>query len=173
FRHATKLPHSASAGQNVYCYVCVTGAHAPHVLATLIERRYSSNRNATGQNHANGGSLSEFALGFDAAAVELRDVFDDREAESGAPDAFGAACFIGAIKTFENARQIVFINADAVVAHAERNFAPALLSSKTNSAVLAGIFHRIVEQIVEDFMQSRFFRANHRQIGCKIDNNCN
>ena len=80
------------------------------------------------QNHTNRRAFLDFALGFDAAAVELRDVFDDREAETSAANAFGAARFVNAIKALENARQIFFADADAAVAYAQNNFFVALPS---------------------------------------------
>jgi hypothetical protein len=52
------------------------------------------------------------------AAVELRDMFDDREAETGAANAVVASRFIGTVEPLENPRQIFFVDTVAVVAYA-------------------------------------------------------
>src|ERR1700692_1773389 len=57
------------------------------------------------QNHPNGRSTSDFAIRFDPAPVELGDVFHYRQPKSSASE-FAAACFVRAIKSFENPRQI-------------------------------------------------------------------
>src|SRR5436190_3207345 len=86
------------------------------------------------QNHANRCAFLDFALGCDVAAVELHDVFDDREAETGAANAFGAARFVDAVETFKNTGQIFFADADAVVAYAQNNFFVALPSHQPDLA---------------------------------------
>src|SRR5436305_14271145 len=69
------------------------------------QHRCRLQRRGVWQNHANGGALAEDAFGFDPAAMELRDVFDDGQTEAGSPQ-FTAASPIDTIKAFENARQI-------------------------------------------------------------------
>src|SRR6184192_3583710 len=107
------------------------------------------------QNHANRRASLQFAFGLDVTAMELRDVFHDREAETSAADIFGCARFIDAVKALENARQIFFPNADAFVAYAKHNFFIALSSLKSDLAMLIRIFHGVIEQIVESFLQPR------------------
>ena len=80
--------------------------------------------------------MAELALGFDAAAMELRDMFHNREAETGAASTIVAARFVGAVEALENARQIFFADADSVVAHIQDDFIFALPSDQPNLAVL-------------------------------------
>ena len=65
----------------------------------VSQRRRYGNR----QNHPNRRPFSDFALGFDVAAVELRDMFHNRQAKAGASNAVVAARFVGAIEALENA----------------------------------------------------------------------
>src|SRR5213593_710593 len=71
----------------------------------------------------------------DVPAMELRCVFDDREAETGAANAFGGARFVNAIKALEDARHIFFANADTVVAHAQQDLIIALPSHQPDLAM--------------------------------------
>ena len=80
-----------------------------------------------GQNHANCRAFPWFTFRLDAAAMQLRDVFDDCEAETGT-GAIGAPRFVRAIKPFENARQILFADPDTIVADAQYDFAIALFN---------------------------------------------
>src|SRR5438093_13473004 len=69
------------------------------------------------QNHANRRPFAEFTLSFDMAAVELRDVFHDGEAKTGAANAVMAACLVDAIESLKNAGQIFFADTGAIVAY--------------------------------------------------------
>src|SRR5438445_6723931 len=122
------------------------------------------------QYHANRRAFADLTLGFDAAAVQLRDVFDNRQAKTGSPNASGTAGFIDAIEALENARQIFFADADAVIAHAQFDFIIAPPSHQPNLAVLTRIFHGVIKQIVECFLEPRPVSANRGQVGRKIDN---
>src|SRR5437879_5012490 len=88
------------------------------------------------QAHSNCSPFPRLAVCLHAAAVQLRDVFDDREAEAGAANAFGAARFVNAIKALENARQIFFADADSVVAHIQDDFIFVPSSDQPDLAVL-------------------------------------
>src|SRR5437588_6736576 len=115
------------------------------------------------KDHANCRSLSHLAFSFNTPAVQLGDMFDDRKTEAGAANAFGAARFVGPIEAFENAREIVLANSDAAIAHAQRDFVVVtLLSVQTNFAVLVRIFHRVIQQIVENLLQARFISTYDR-----------
>ena len=100
------------------------------------------------QNHANRRTILEFALGFDAAAVELGDMFHNCQTEAGAPNAIVAARFVDAVEALKNARQLVFGNPNSIVAHAQDDFLVALPGNQPNFAMLTRIFHGVVEQIV-------------------------
>src|SRR6266513_3771850 len=73
------------------------------------------------QNHANRCLFFDFALGFDVAAVELRDMFDDRKAKACASDVVVAARLVDAVESLKNARQIVVADADPVVAYTQHD----------------------------------------------------
>ena len=73
------------------------------------------------------------AFGFDPAAVHLRDVLHDGEAQPGASQ-FAAARLVGAVETLKDAGQIRFRNADTVIAHADRDFFAMALRLQTNFA---------------------------------------
>ena len=64
----------------------------------------------------------------------------------------GTACFICAVEALENARQILFGDADAIIAHSQLDFTVALPGAQPYLAVLARIFHGVIEQIVEGFL---------------------
>src|SRR5439155_3775825 len=122
------------------------------------------------QAHSNCRPFPWLAVCLDVPAMELRDVFDDREAETGAANAFGGARFVNAIKALEDARQIFFANADTVVAHAQHDLIIALPSHQPDLAMRTRMFHGVIEQIVECLLQPRPVGANRRHVRRKIDN---
>jgi len=116
-----------------------------------------------------GGAASEFALCFDPTAVQLGDVFDDGKPETSAAQ-LATARLIDAIKSLEDARQVLFPDADAGVAHSQRQPAVKSPRAKPNLRALTRIFHRIIEKVVENLLQTHFIRADNRDIRCKVDN---
>jgi hypothetical protein len=56
------------------------------------------------QQYPNGRAPPDFALGFDVAAVELRDMFHNRKAKACASNAVMAARLVDAVESLENAR---------------------------------------------------------------------
>ena len=94
---------------------------------------------------------------------KLRDVLYDRKSEAGAAQ-LAAARFVHAIKPLENSRQILLADSDTGVTYAQSPSHRRVAGLQTNLAAFARIFHRVVEQVVEDFLQSGFVRANQRQI---------
>src|SRR5260370_6044224 len=117
----------------------------PSQAATDFMLRFCDN----GQDHANRGAASELAFRFDPAAVQLGDMFHNREPEAGAAE-LRAAGLVRAIKSFKNSRQMFLTNSDAIVAYAKHYFAPTTLRSEMNLAVLTRIFDCVIEQIIEN-----------------------
>src|SRR6266496_95474 len=121
------------------------------------------------QHHANRGSFSELALGFYAAAVQLGDMFHNRESETGTTE-LAAARFVSAIEALENPWQIIFADPNSIIGHAEHDLRTVLGPSQTNLSVLTRIFQGVIQQIIENFMQPGFIRADRPRIRRKIDN---
>src|SRR5207253_6656501 len=111
------------------------------------------------QRDANRRPATKFAFRLHPSAVKLRDVFDNRQAEAGATE-FAAARFVRAIESLENPRQIFAANPNAVIADAKHYFAIAPLGLQADLATHARVFHRVIEQVVENFSEARFVRAN-------------
>src|SRR6266478_5815254 len=88
-----------------------------------------------GKNDANGRAASNLALGLDAAAVQLGDMFHNRQPEAGAAE-LTAAGLVRAIKSFKNSRQIFLTNSDAIVAHAEHGLIAAPRGLQADLALL-------------------------------------
>src|SRR4029434_3953109 len=105
------------------------------------------------QNHANRRSASELTFGFHAPAVQLRDMLDDRESETGATE-FAAARFVSSIEALKNTRQLILAHPDSIVAHAKNDFGTALGCLQANLSVFTRIFHCILQQIVENFLHA-------------------
>ena len=84
----------------------------------LVLRLCDKERSPTGcaerKNHADRRPFAWLALRFGGAAMQLRDVFHDRETQARAAE-LAASRFVGAIKTLENARQIVLANPNALI----------------------------------------------------------
>src|SRR3954471_16471323 len=92
--------------------------------------------------------------------MHLGNVFDDGQAQPSAPK-LATARFIGAIETFENTRQVCFRNSDSSIDDADRHrFIPAS-RLQPNLAAAVGIFHRVIEQIVKDLLQSSGISVYH------------
>src|SRR5690348_16262588 len=68
------------------------------------------------QRQGKGRSFAELALHTYMAGHLFGDMFDDRQAQAGAPG-FPRACLIDAVKTLEDARQLVRRNPDPRVLH--------------------------------------------------------
>src|SRR6266550_2258253 len=121
------------------------------------------------QDHANRGPFSELALGFYAAAVQLGDMFHNREPETGTTK-LAAARFVSTIEALENPWQIVFVDPNPIIGHTEHDLRAVLGRSQTNLPFLTRIFQGVVQQIIENFMQPGFIRADRPRIRRKIDN---
>src|SRR6476660_922415 len=86
------------------------------------------------QNNANGCALPQSTFGFHPAAVELCNMFDDRQAQTSAAE-LTAAGAIGAIKAFENTGQIGWRDAYPLVGNGEDDFLIRGAAPDENSAV--------------------------------------
>ena len=118
----------------------------------------------TGSMHADRRSFARLALGFDGAAMQLRDVFHDREAQAGSAQ-LAAAPFIGAIETLEDARQIALREFRCPrSATLMRTRSPVDRRPQGNHAAGLRIFHRVIEQIVDDFLKPALVCLQQRQI---------
>ena len=61
-------------------------------------------------------------------------------------------------------------DADAIIAHSQLDFTVALSGAQPNLAVIARIFHGVIEQIVKGFLKPRAINVNRRQVRRNIDN---
>src|SRR6266567_3256873 len=131
--------------------------------------RLSIARHVRGKKDSNGCSPTRFTLGLHASAVQLRDVFDDCQSKTRAAE-LPAARFIGAIEALENPWQISFADPNPIIGHAKHDLRTVLGRSQTNLSVLTRIFQGVIQQIIENFMQPGFVRADRPRIRRKIDN---
>jgi hypothetical protein len=127
-------------------------------------------RHSQGKNDANGRSPSKLALSLDPAAVQLGNMFHNRQPKTGAAE-FATARFVRAIKPLEDARQIFLTNADTIIAYAKRDLIASAVRFETNFTALTRIFHGIIEQIIKNLPEARFVCADSRNDLCNI-NNC-
>src|SRR6266481_2704951 len=113
------------------------------------------------KNDANGRSMAKLALSLDPAAVQLGNMFHNRQPKTG-PAEFATARFVRAIKPLEDARQILLTNADTIIAYAQRDLIAGTVRFETNFTALTRIFNGIIEQIIKNLPQARFVRADYR-----------
>src|ERR1700722_2810119 len=105
-----------SRSQTVDCQPIRIGAPLWHALGPTMPRlfyRGISRRARHGDEQAEGGTVAGGAVNLDRAAVDLHDVFDNRQAQAGAAKFSGAGA-IDAVKTLENERHLMLGDADAV-----------------------------------------------------------
>src|SRR6267143_3817011 len=98
--------------------------------------------------------------------MQLCDVFYDREAEAG-PAEFAAATFVGAIEALKNTRQIGSTNPDALIRYADADTIPGNRRPQRDCAARLRIFHRVIEQIINDLLETALVRRQGRQISRK------
>src|SRR5438046_10697298 len=103
----------------------MTRSRRPGRRLQLIERK----------QHSNSRPPAQLTLSFDAAAVQLRDVFDDGKSQTGSTE-FAAAGFVGAIKALENTRQIIFAEPDSITAHADHDSRSPSGALQANASIL-------------------------------------
>src|SRR5438034_7959037 len=77
------------------------------------------------QHHSNCRPAPKLAFGFDATAVQLDDMFHNRQPKAGSTE-LAATGFVGAIEALENPRQIIFPDPNPIVGHTDRDFMAAL-----------------------------------------------
>ena len=70
------------------------------------------------QVHLHRGAVTDFALGLDGPAMQLRDMFDNRKTKPG-PAKFPMTRLIGPIKPLKNSRQIARRDSRPVVGHTQ------------------------------------------------------
>ena len=87
--------------------------------------------------------MSERALGFNASAMHLSDVLDDRQTQTGAAH-FTATRFVGAIKALENAGQIRFRDPNSGIADADYRCLSAATRFQADLPAFTRIFQGIV-----------------------------
>ena len=87
------------------------------------------------QQNTDRGAFAEFALGFNAPAVQLGDVLHNRQSKAGSTQ-FATARFVRAVKSFKDPRQIFGADSDPVIAHAERDRIAASFGGETDFTVL-------------------------------------
>src|SRR5205085_5278778 len=125
--------HAASACSSFWLRHCFDIRHSSFV----INRRESD---------ANRRAAARLALGLNAAAVELRNMFHNRQPQPSAAE-LATARFVRAIESFEDPRQILTANSNSVIAHAQRDRIAATVRRKADLAISIRILHRVIEQI--------------------------
>src|SRR5581483_11224543 len=111
-----------------------------------------------GQDYADDGAAAQFAFRFDVAAVELGNVFDNGQAETGATQ-FAAAGLVRAKESFEDTRQVLFADPNSFILDAQDNLGVATFCLQPNLPVRSGIFQGVFQQVVQDLLQARFIGA--------------
>src|SRR5581483_1163667 len=77
-----------------------------------------------GHDYADDGAAAQFAFRFDVAAVELGNVFENGQAETGATQ-FAAAGLVRAKESFEDTRQVLFADPNSFILDAQDNLGVA------------------------------------------------
>ncbi len=93
----------------------------------------------------------------------------DCETEPGAVSVLLGARLIDAIEALENTWQIFFADADSIIAYAQHNLFVAAPGHQRDLTVLARIFDRVIEQIIQSFLQPHPISVNHGQVGRNVD----
>src|ERR1700736_1601092 len=102
------------------------------------------------ENDANCCPFSAPAFGFYSPAVKLGDMFYNRLPEPSAAE-MATSRLVSAIKSLKDPRQILLADADAGVAYSQGDFTIAALGPKMDFVAFARVFHRVVQQVVENF----------------------
>src|SRR5665647_2905485 len=95
---------------------------------------------------AEGATASEYAVDRDAAAVDLGDVLDDREAEA-SPAEVAAASLVDAVEALEEPRQVLARDPLPLVGDAHDDLVAALLERDDDGAALGAVLHRVVDEV--------------------------
>ena len=112
---------------------------------------------ANRQTDADGRASTDGAFGFNAAAMQFNNVLYNRQSQTRATQ-FAAARFVRAIKALKNSRQIAARNSDALVADADADLVTLTGGLHHDFAFGLRIFHCVVEQIVNHFLQAILVR---------------
>lgn len=107
--------------------------------------------------------MVEFTFRVDRAAVGKHDVFGDSEAKS-STTGFARAGFVDAIKTFEQAGQMLGGNARAEILYVELNTMLRRPGAQHNAAAGPAVLHRVVDEVREDLVD-RFAIGQHGRQG--------
>ena len=99
---------------------------------------------------------------FDAAAVDLGDVFDDGEAEAGAAH-FPAAGAVDAVEAFEDSGEVFGGDAETVVGDFEEDVAVFGFGCGADFAVVAGVFDGVVDEVGDGALEVVYVADDGRQ----------
>src|SRR3954464_10297812 len=103
-------------------------------------------RSGRGEFQAEGAAFAGGGVDLDLAAVDLGDVFDDREAEAGAAH-FAAAAAVDAVEAFEDAGEVVLGDADAVVGDLDGDRLAVGTGADVDAAAVGGVLAGVVDQV--------------------------
>src|SRR5687767_10839048 len=95
--------------------------------------------------------------------MQLRDVFDDREAQTRSAQ-LAAAPFVSAIETLEDAGQITLANSNTSVGNTDAHPIAGKRCPQGNHPARLRIFHRVVEKVVNDLLKPVLVRLQKWQI---------
>ena len=118
--------------------------------------------------HSHRRPTPEFALRLDRSAMQLRDMLHDRKTESG-PAQFTIARLIRAVEPLKDSRQITRGNSRAIVPHAENDVAVIVHGGKADPSATRRIFYCVIEQVVDDLLESRFIASKRRKILLQLE----
>src|SRR6266487_1697420 len=85
------------------------------VLPSSLGIRHSSFHR---QNHPDRGALANLTLCFHPATMELRNMFHNRQSQTGTSQ-FATASFVSTIKALENSRQMLLADPKSIIGHAQ------------------------------------------------------
>lgn len=101
---------------------------------------------AAGQMNREGAAFVNSAMDGYEAPVNLGDVLDNGQPQPCPPE-LSASAFIYHIKPLENACQVLFFNAAALVANRNKNFRGVLLNRDCYRTVIRAVLYGIINQI--------------------------
>ena len=109
------------------------------------------------------GGAGRVALERDPPAVPLDNLFDERQAQSGADHARIGIAF-QAIELFEDSFARLFRNAEALVTHADQDILVIEFRGNNNLGLRRAVLDRVAQQVVDGLCQKLFVGAQNRRV---------
>src|ERR1051325_4842819 len=115
------------------------------------------------QNNRYRRSLTNLAPGFGCAAMQLRDVLDDRKSEPSSAQ-FTTPSLVYSIKSLKDPRQVLRPNANPLIGNTYPD--PIIVSgcAETDFSSWFGVFNRVIKEIVDYFLKPVLVRRQIRHV---------